>query len=98
MDFFDPLEKGFTIYTKRDCSYCTKVKKLLIEKEICFLEIDSSIYLLENKEPFLSFIKEKANKEHRTFPMVFKDGQFIGGFTETQQLLDKDSCFDNIVF
>ena len=55
MDFFDPLEKGFTIYTKRDCSYCTKVKKLLIEKEICFLEIDSSIYLLENKEAFSLF-------------------------------------------
>jgi glutaredoxin len=32
MNFFAPLEIGFTIYTKRGCSYCTDVKKLLIDQ------------------------------------------------------------------
>jgi glutaredoxin len=98
MEYFEPLEKGFTIYSKPGCSNCTKVKRLLCEKEICFLDVECGDYLLENKEAFLSFIKERANKEYRIFPMVFKDGKFIGGFTETQQLIDKESCFDNIVF
>ena len=71
---------------------------MLCEKEICFLDVECEDYLLEDKEGFLSFIKERANKEYRIFPMVFKDGKFIGGFTETQQLIDKESCFDNIVF
>jgi len=98
MEFFDPLEKGFTIYTKRGCSYCTKVKSLLIEKEICFLEIDCDKYLIDDKEGFLSFIKERAKKEHKTFPIVFKDGKFIGGFTETQLHFDKCLDFDDNYF
>jgi glutaredoxin len=98
MDIFAPLEKGFTIYSKSGCSYCTKVKRLLFEKQIFFLDVDCDEYLIEDKEKFLSFIKEKANKEYRTFPMVFKDGKFIGGFTETKEFIDKESCFNDIIF
>jgi len=95
MDFFTPLEAGFTIYSKSGCSNCTKVKKLLLDKQIFFLNVDCDEYLLEDKEGFLSFIKEKANKEYKTFPMVFKDRKFIGGFAETQLHFDKLSCFND---
>ena len=95
MIFFTPLETGFTVYSKSGCSYCTKVKQLLRDKQIFFLEVDCDKYLLEDKEGFLSFIKEKANKEYRTFPMIFKDGKFIGGFSETQTFIDKLLCFVN---
>jgi len=95
MNFFAPLEIGFTIYTKRGCSYCTDVKKLLIEKDTCFLEIDCDKYLMDDKEGFLTFIKERANKEHRTFPIVFKNGKFIGGFTETKLHFDKCLSFND---
>jgi len=95
MDYFSPLETGFTIYSKSGCSYCTKVKKLLLDKQIFFVDISCDEYLIEDKERFLSFIKGRANKEHRTFPIVFKDGKFIGGFTETQLYFDKLSCFGN---
>jgi glutaredoxin len=93
--FFKPLEIGFTIYSKNGCSYCTKVKALLMEKEIFFLDVNCDEYLINNREEFLSFIKEIANKEHRTFPMVFKDGKFIGGFTETREYFDKQLTFGN---
>ena len=95
MSFFEPLEVGFTVYSKSECSYCTKVKRLLFDKQIFFLDVSCDEYLLEDKEKFLSFIKVKANKEYRTFPMVFKDGKFIGGFTETQIFVDKLLCFVN---
>lgn len=98
MSFFAPLETGFTIYSKSGCSYCTKVKKILLDKQIFFLDVECDKYLIEDKVGFLLFIKERANKEYRIFPMVFKDGKFIGGFTETQQLLDKESCFNDIIF
>jgi glutaredoxin len=93
MDFFTPLETGFTIYSKSGCSNCTKVKKLLLDKQSFFVDISCDEYLLEDKEEFLSFIKEKANKECRIFPMVFKDRKFIGGFAETQLHFDKLLCF-----
>ena len=95
MEIFEPLETGFTIYSKSGCYNCTKIKQLLRDKGIFFLEVDCDEFLLEDKEGFLSFIKVKANKEYRTFPMVFKDGKFIGGFTETQIFVDKLLCFVN---
>jgi len=98
MEYFAPLETGFTIYSKSGCLNCTKVKKLLCDKEIFFLEVDCDEFLIEDKKGFLLFIKERANKEYKTFPMVFKDGNFIGGFDETQTFVDKLLCFTNVNF
>jgi glutaredoxin len=95
MDIFDPLETGFTIYSKSGCYNCTKVKQLLRDKQIFFLEVDCDEFLIEDKEKFLLFIKERANKEYKIFPMVFYDGKFIGGFVETQSFIDKLLCFVN---
>ena len=95
MDFFTPLETGFTIYSKSGCPNCTKVKKLLLDKQLFFVDISCDEYLLEDKEGFLSFIKERVNKEYQIFPMVFKDRKFIGGFNETQMYFDKLSCFND---
>jgi hypothetical protein len=95
MDIFEPLKTGFTIYSKSGCSNCTKVKKLLLEKKICFLDVDCDEFLIEDKEGFLLFIRERANKEYRIFPMVFKDAKFVGGFAETQEWIDKNLCFVN---
>jgi glutaredoxin len=92
----EPLSIGFTIYSKTDCSYCVKVKQLLMEKQIFFLEISCGDYLKEDKDLFLSFIEKRASKKYTTFPMVFKDGVFIGGFTETSAYFDKLLCFDDL--
>jgi sugar/nucleoside kinase (ribokinase family) len=35
----------------------------------------------------LNFIKEKATRPFKTFPMVFCDGKFVGGFVETDRLV-----------
>jgi glutaredoxin len=91
---FEPMETGFTVYSKSGCSFCTKVKKLLMDKQIFFVDIACDEFLIKDKEAFLLFIKERANKEYRTFPMVFKDAKFIGGFGETEQYFDKILCFD----
>ena len=95
MNIFEPLKTGFTVYSKSECSYCTKVKKLLLDKQTFFTDVSCDEYLLEDKEVFLTFIKERANKEYRTFPMVFYNGKFIGGFTETKLHFDKLLSFNN---
>ena len=51
-------------------------------------------FLIEDKEHFLLFIKERAKKDYRIFPMVFKDAKFIGGFIETQTYLNQELNFD----
>ena len=98
MSFEAPSQTGFTIYSKSNCSFCTKVKQLLTDNQIFFVEIQSDEYLLEDKEGFLSFIKGLIQKEYRTFPMVFNHGQFIGGFTDTESFVNKQLCFENDEF
>jgi glutaredoxin len=94
MEIEEPFKTGFTVYSKSGCSNCTKVKKLLSEKKAFFVEINCDDYIIEDKENFLLFIKERANKEYKTFPMVFNDGNFVGGFTETQDYFNKLLTFD----
>jgi glutaredoxin len=94
MQIMEPFESGFTIYSKSGCSNCTKVKKLLIEKQFFFVDISCDEFLIEDKEQFLLFIKEKTKKDYKTFPMIFKDGKFIGGFDDVQKYFDKLLCFD----
>ena len=82
----------YTIYTKSSCTYCVKVKDLLKEKGLSYSEIncDSDLENPEKKEIFLKLIKEMTNKEYKTFPMVFRDDIFIGGFTQTIELILKE--------
>ena len=91
--FEEPSETVYTVYTKSGCPFCTKVKDLLVEKKLAFDLIECDEYLVNKKAEFLHFIQEKAGKEHRTFPMVFRPGLFIGGFTETKKLLDFEDAF-----
>ena len=66
-----------------------KVKKFIKDKHFFVNEINCDEYLLENKEGFLTFIEELAGKSHKTFPMVFYRGKFIGGLTDTMDAIDK---------
>lgn len=98
MDIIKPNLDCFTIYTKTGCSYCEKVKVLLKNKNYNPIFINCDDYLKNDKEFFLNYIEKIAGVKHKTFPIVFKDGIFIGGFTETNKYIDKFSAFDNSSF
>jgi glutaredoxin len=95
MDIPEPSNKQFTIYSKSGCPNCIKVKRLLQEKQINFTVVDCDEFILEDKDAFLKFIQNLANKEYKTFPMVFDDNnQFIGGFVETHEYIDTFLTFN----
>ena len=54
-----------------------------------YSEINCDEYILEDKEQFLKEIENIAQKSWKTFPMVFYKGKFVGGLTETTNLIDK---------
>ena len=83
--FPSPQANGFTVYTKNNCKYCLMVKELIPEATY----VNAEPYLEEKKEDFLLFIQELAGKPHRTFPMVFYNKAFVGGFTETHRMCSK---------
>lgn len=89
MEFIEPNKKGFTIYSKSDCCYCIKLKNLLIKEDFFFIEVNCDEYLNKERDNFLSFIKNKIGKSYTTFPMVFYDDAFVGGYNETEIVINK---------
>ena len=89
MEFAEPQLNGFTIYSKSGCHNCSKIKKILTEKNLFFLEVQCDEYLIEERDNFLSFIENKIGKSYKAFPMVFYNGKFIGGFVEASEYINK---------
>ena len=89
MNIPKPIEDEITVYSKSGCINCVKVKTLFKEKDIKFNIIDCDEYILEDKQGFLQFINLLVGSEYKTFPMVFLNKTFIGGYKETEEYLTK---------
>ena len=71
MNFEEPLETGFTIYSKSGCKNCTKVKKILDEKGAINTKICCDDYLIEDKAKFICFILNKTFIQDRDIIIYF---------------------------
>jgi glutaredoxin len=89
MEFASPDTTNFTVYSKSGCPSCTTVKNLIKNKHFFVTEINCDEYILEDKDRFLTFIEELTGTSYKTFPMVFYRGKFVGGLTDTIDLIDK---------
>jgi len=85
MSFPNPIDSGYTIYSKSDCSYCNKAKQLLADDNLTIYICDS--YLNTNKEEFLDFIKKNTGNDNYRFPIIFKDSKYVGGYSDLLILL-----------
>lgn len=96
MEFKEPLLSGFTVYSKSGCGNCVNVKRLIGSKHLFYEEVDCDDYLIEDRDGFLKFIEIKAETNYKTFPMVFYDGKFVGGYTHTIDFIDKLLSFEDV--
>lgn len=87
LNYIPPYQTDFTIYTKSGCKFCTEAKKLLKINKLEYKIIDCDEYLLENKEHFLYFIQTISGQKVKTFPIVFFNSKFIGGYIETDKFI-----------
>ena len=71
----------FTVYGKTGCSACVQAEQLLetkgLDYEYALLGLNYSLEEFYNVAP----------KTHKTFPMVTKDGKYIGGLVELKEIL-----------
>jgi len=88
-----PADYGFTIYTRENCGYCTKAKDLLKEESNVIISCDE--YLKEDRDAFIICMDSLTKKGHRTFPMVFHNGTFIGGYIDTLKYFEQYKIFNN---
>ena len=89
IEFIKPSETCYTIYSKSGCPNCKKVKEYLQTNKKQFVIINCDEYLLDHKAAFLDFIMNLISMEWKTFPIVFDNSQFIGGFIDTKLYLEK---------
>jgi len=93
------MDAEFTIYTKSGCPYCVRAKDLLrsTRRSAQVKEIDCDPFLTSavQKEEFLATMATYCGRSYRTFPMIFHQGQFVGGYSELLQYLERQHQMDD---
>lgn len=82
--------KGWVIFTKESCGYCRKAKALVPSA----VNTPCDEYLSTDRPEFLRKMDKLTGREHRTFPMVFHDGVFVGGHAEMVKYIEKLEVFE----
>ncbi len=77
----------WTIYTKDGCSHCTKAMNLLSKSGIKYKQIKVTD---KNNKKIYNLLDSKT-KSYRYFPIIFHGKNFIGGYTELQNLFAPQS-------
>ena len=72
----------YTIYSKPNCSYCLQAKQLLEMEQLPFE------YLQLGTHYNLDVLMELFPNA-RSFPMIVKDGEIIGGFNNLVEYLNQ---------
>ena len=83
--------KEIVMFGLSDCIYCKKTLQLLKKNKITYKYYSIDDYfnlffkvLVEVAKYFPNF---EINIDHKTVPVIFYKGKFIGGFTEISQYL-----------
>lgn len=71
----------FIIYTKSNCCLCNTIKKLL-EKEKCIIINCDEMLESNDREAFINEMKRRTKWNKITFPMIFIDDDFLGGYND----------------
>ena len=83
------IDHTYTVYTKSHCPACDKTKTLLPKAK--FINCDT---YLEEADAFLDFIWSLPEADSvSTFPMIFKNGTYIGGYSELSKQFNTEVSF-----
>ena len=72
------------VYGSSQCVWCDRVAKLLEDSGIDIEKVDVS----QGKE-IVKEMQEAAGKKVNTVPQVIIDGEYVGGYTETERYLNR---------
>lgn len=76
--------KSAVIYTKDNCPYCDFAKQLLTKNAIQYTENKIGGDIM--REEFIELFPDQ-----RTVPLIFVNGDKIGGYTELQEFFKNES-------
>ena len=88
-----PTNTDYTIYSISNCKYCVMAKEHLGRASVAsgakspvIISCDKFVGSCRERDNFYNFMRQYTVIPYIHFPMIFKDGKFIGGLKE---LLEK---------
>ncbi len=78
-----------TVYTKHNCPYCVRAKRLLEKKGVAYEEVD-----VEADDALRIWLAERSGQ--KTVPQIFVGERSLGGFSDIDAL-DRDGKLDAIL-
>ncbi len=78
-----------TVYTKQNCPFCVRAKRLLEKKGVPYEEI-----AVEGRDDLRTWLVEKTGQ--MTVPQVFAGERSLGGFSDVDAL-DREGKLDPIL-
>jgi glutaredoxin 3 len=78
-----------TVYTKQNCPFCVRAKRLLDRKGVGYEEIS-----VEGNDALRVWLVEKTGQQ--TVPQIFAGERSLGGFSDLDAL-DRDGKLDPIL-
>jgi glutaredoxin 3 len=78
-----------TVYTKQNCAYCVRAKRLLEKKGVAFEEI-----AVDGQDELRTWLVEKTGQ--MTVPQIFAGERSLGGFSDLDDL-DREGKLDPIL-
>ena len=75
---------GYTIFTRDNCSWCVRAKKLLDGHNLEYEELHIPRDL--SREEFYAVVD--SNDTTKTVPKVFYDGNLIGGYEDLAEWIE----------
>lgn len=81
-----PANTDYTIYTITKCKYCDMTKEHIKVKQpsakCIYINCDKFLKTCRERDKFFLFMKQYTITPYFYFPMIFKNGKFIGGLKE----------------
>jgi glutaredoxin 3 len=87
---YDPfMSATIKVYTKQNCPFCIRAKRLLEKKGVAYEEID-----VEGNDDLRIWLADTTGQ--KTVPQIFAGDRSLGGFTDLDAL-DRDGKLDPIL-
>jgi glutaredoxin len=84
--FKKPASRDYTIYSISNCKYCVMAKEHLGSvsgvSASSVINCDKFVGSCRERDNFYNFMRQYTVIPYIHFPMIFKDGKFIGGLKE----------------
>ena len=83
MEIVNQTRPVVEIYSTAICPYCIQAKRLVGQRDWELKE-----YKVDEKTELREEMNVRANKEVRTVPQIFVNGEYVGGYTDFVDFLD----------